>query len=103
MALDIVKLYISLLSQFFTLSDMAVSSPTSSQTANSMLPMNTHSLSTAHYLTKISGEIQDATNDLKAMEISAEVSQSLRSLLESTRWRFVDVLIQAWQRGLCPN
>lgn len=38
-------------------------------------------------------------NELNAMEISGDVSASLKGLLDSTKWRFEDVLITAWLRG----
>ncbi|KAJ7599226.1 exocyst complex component sec5 [Mycena floridula] len=99
MALDIVKLYISLISQFFTLSDMAVMSPGLSATSPPPLfPANSHSLSTSHYLMRILGEIQDTVNELNAMEISNESSQILKSLLESAKWRFNDILVGSWIR-----
>lgn len=100
MAQDVVKLYISLISEFFTLSDMAVmASPSARDPGPSHLPTNCHSLSTAHYLMKILGELQETVNDLNALEISLEVASSLKSLLESVKWRFVDILVNAWMRG----
>ncbi|KAF9068906.1 exocyst complex component Sec5-domain-containing protein [Rhodocollybia butyracea] len=102
MALEIVQLYISLLSQFFNLSDMAVmASPNASYSSNApptTFPQNSTSLSTAHYLLKILGEIQDCVNELNAMEISGDVSTSLKGLLDSAKWRFEDVLVSAWLR-----
>ncbi|KAF9459756.1 exocyst complex component Sec5-domain-containing protein [Collybia nuda] len=99
MALDIVKLYISLVSEFFTLSDMAVmASPSSSGNGPPLLPTDSHSLSTAHYLTKILGELQESVNELNGMEISNEVTSGLKSLLESAKWRFEDILVNAWLR-----
>ncbi|KAH7868251.1 uncharacterized protein C8R40DRAFT_1164056 [Lentinula edodes] len=102
LALDIVKLYISFLSQFFNLSDMAVTSspgiPSSNDVISTLLPSNSISFSTVHYLLKIFGEIQDCVNELNAMEISGDVSASLKGLLDSTKWRFEDVLIVAWLR-----
>ncbi|KAF7323903.1 Exocyst complex component SEC5 [Mycena kentingensis (nom. inval.)] len=98
MALDIVKLYISLVSQFFQLSDMAVKSPTTEPTSSAMLPNNSNSLCTAHYLMKILGEVQETVNELNAMEISNDVSAGLKSLLESAKWRFEDLLITGWLR-----
>ncbi|KAJ6486945.1 exocyst complex component sec5 [Mycena sanguinolenta] len=96
MALDIIKLYISLVSQFFKLSDMAVSSPGGSTPPE--LPTNSNSLCTAHYLMKILGEIQETVNELNAMEISNETASGLKSLLESAKWRFEDLLITSWLR-----
>lgn len=101
MALDIVKLYISLISQFFNLSDVAVmaSGSGSSNTPLAHVPKASHSLSTAHYLLKILAELQDTVNEVNAMDISNEVSSLLKSLLESARWRFEDILINNWLRG----
>lgn len=106
MALDIVKLYISLLSQFFNLSDMAVmstQSPSFSNATPTLLPENSPSLSTAHYLMKILGEIQECVNELNGMEISNDISLILKGLLDSAKWRFEDVLVAAWLRGIVPE
>lgn len=99
MALDIVKLYISLISQFFSLSDVAVMSlPGSHSTPPKLLPENAHSLCTAHYLLKILTDVQETVTELNTMEISSD--GALRSLFESVKWRFEDILIHAWLRGL---
>ena len=98
MALDVIKLYISLLSEFFMFSDMAVMSPGRSS-APPAFPACSNSLTTAHYLMKILGEIQDSVNDVSGLDISSEATSSLKSLLESARWKFEDLLVNAWQRG----
>lgn len=101
MAFECVRLYISLISEFFLLSDIVVMLAAGpNKNIPPMFPTNSHSISTAHYLMKISGEIQESVNELNGMDISPEVSSGLKSLLESVRWRFVDVLIQAWLRGM---
>lgn len=100
MALDIVKLYISLISDFFKLSDMAVmTSPSSNTSTLPLIPADSHSLATAHYLLKLLSELQESVNELNGMEISSEASSSLKNLLESARWRFTDILVNAWRRG----
>lgn len=101
MALDIVKLYISLISEFFLLSDKAVSSPTANNASATppLLPKNSNALTTAHYLTRILGEVQETVNEIAALEISSEVSANTKGFLESTRWKFEDVLIHTWLRG----
>ncbi|KAF8634820.1 hypothetical protein AX17_004072 [Amanita inopinata Kibby_2008] len=100
MAFDVVKLYVSLISELFNLSDVAVMA--SSNTANSDLPKcipaKSTSLSTAHYLQKIVGELQDCINDVNALDVSNDVASSLRSLIDSVKWRFDDILIHAWLR-----
>ncbi|TFY80240.1 hypothetical protein EWM64_g3773 [Hericium alpestre] len=100
MALEIVKLYISLLSEFFILSDMAVMTPPAAAGSNlpPNLPLHCNALTTAHYLMKMLGEIQECVNDVNAMEVSTETSATLKGLLESVRWRFEDILVQAWLR-----
>ncbi|TRM60363.1 exocyst complex component Sec5-domain-containing protein [Schizophyllum amplum] len=97
MALDMVKQYIALVSQFFRLSDMAVRSPREEK-SDSLLPTNSHCLSTSHYLLRIMGEVQETVNELNAMEISSDAGTSLRGLMESAKWTFEDVLIAAWLR-----
>lgn len=100
MAFDIVKLYISLLSEFFKFSDAAVQSPTGEPASSPpLLPSDSNSLTTVHHLVKILGEIQECVNEVNAMEISNDVSNSLKGLLESARWKFEDILINAWIRG----
>jgi exocyst complex component 2 len=98
MALDVVKLYISLISEFFVLSDMAVMASSNTKVPP-LLPANSHSISTAYYLLKMLNDIQETVNELNLMEISTEASAGLKTLLESTKWRFEDVLITAWLRG----
>ncbi|KAI0071274.1 hypothetical protein K474DRAFT_1776271 [Panus rudis PR-1116 ss-1] len=100
MALDIVKLYISLLSEFFLFSDMAVMTPptTATNTTPPLLPKDSNSLTTAHHLMKILGEVQESVQEINSMEISNDASSSLKALLESARWKFEDILIHAWLR-----
>ena len=98
MALDVVKLYISLISEFFILSDMTVMASPKSKVPP-LLPAKSHSMSTAYYLLKMLNDIQETVNELNLMEISSETSSSLKNFLESAKWRFEDVLVVAWLRG----
>ncbi|KAI0340406.1 hypothetical protein BDW22DRAFT_1360370 [Trametopsis cervina] len=100
MALDVIKQYISLLSEFFTFSDVAVaaSQPTNYTTPVSPLPRDSNALTTTQYLMRILGEIQETVNELNSMEISSEATSSLKGLLESARWKFEDILVHAWLR-----
>ncbi|EIW55516.1 uncharacterized protein TRAVEDRAFT_73389 [Trametes versicolor FP-101664 SS1] len=97
MALDIIKLYITLLSEFFLFSDMAVMSP-GRNTTPPLFPKCSNSLTTAHHLMKLLGEIQDSVNDVAGMDISGEATSSLKSLLESAKWKFADILVNDWLR-----
>ena len=97
MALDIVKLYISLISEFFKLSDVAVMGGTYNSNPR-LIPKNTHSPCTAYYLLKISADIQETVNELNGLEISQD--NVLKGFLESVRWRFEDILVESWLRGM---
>lgn len=100
MALDVIKEYISLLSEFFMFSDAAVQSPQPDTDATPpLLPRDSNALTTMHHLMKVLGEIQETVNEVNGMEISSEASSSLKGLLESARWKFEDILIHAWIRG----
>lgn len=102
MALDVIKLYISLLSEFFNLSDMAVMpspNPANQNNLPRLIPAHTHSPAAAFYLLKILNETQETVNEIIGLEISGDVSNGLKGLLESVRWRFVDILITASSRG----
>jgi exocyst complex component 2 len=99
MALDVVRLYVSLLSEFFVFSDMAVVTPSLVESSFApLLPGDSNTLTTAHYLMKILTEIQDNVNEINAMEISSE--SSLDDLLNSAKWGFEDVLTHTWVRGM---
>lgn len=101
MALDIVKQYISHLSEFFMFSDAAaITSPSlGSTTTPPMLPKDSNTLTTMHHLSRILGEIQDCVNEINGMEISSDASANLKGLLESARWKFDDILVHCWLRG----
>ena len=100
MALDIIKLYIGFLSEFFLLSDIAVMLTTKTSSGPPpLLPSFSNVFTTGQYLIKILTEVQDTINEVNALEISNEVGSGLKALLESTNWRFVDVLVTAWLRG----
>lgn len=99
MALDIIKLYISQISDFFKLSDIAImTAPGTSLVQPPHFPLNSHSICTACYLNKILSDIYDTVNDLNSLDIAKDTG--LKGLLESVRWRFVDFLVKAWIRGL---
>lgn len=99
MALDIVKLYVSLLSEFFNLSDAVVMQRNNNDPSPKLLPRHSNSLTTAHFLIKILIEIQDCANEVTGTDIVPEVSSSLRNLVESARWKFGDILVRVWLRG----
>ncbi|KAJ9127797.1 hypothetical protein QFC24_000080 [Naganishia onofrii] len=102
MTLDLIKLYISLIGQFFTLSDISVaasrkpvqspsqSSNIDSATGNSgptipdFVPRNANSLVTCHYASKVLAEIVESTSEIDALTASSSSGTSLTSPTTST-------------------
>jgi exocyst complex component 2 len=101
MALEIVKLYISLLSEFFVLSDMAVASASGpgSSTTPPMFPADSNAITTAHYLAKVLAEINETIGEINNVGLATDAGSLTQDLIASARWKFTDVLIHAWQRG----
>ncbi|KAI0776491.1 exocyst complex component Sec5-domain-containing protein [Irpex lacteus] len=101
MALDVIKQYIALFSEFFMLSDAAVVTnspgPDGSPTPP-LLPRDSNALTTMHHLMKILGEIQETVNEVNGMDISSEATSSLKGFMESARWKFEDILVHNWLR-----
>lgn len=103
MVLRVVQQYIALLSEFFTLSDMAASSPSqiTSEGLPAFLPAGSDSLTTTHYLIKLLAEMTDCVNEVVAMEVSPDATTGLHTLLETARWKFEETLCEVWLRGEC--
>jgi exocyst complex component 2 len=102
MALDIVKLYISFIVDFFEFNDVEITSPTDSEHRPSFLPKALNSTTLAHFLIRALGEVQETIGEVSALEISSEVSANIKRFLESTRRGFQETLIHAWKRGQVP-
>ncbi|CAE6406035.1 unnamed protein product [Rhizoctonia solani] len=101
MALDIVRQYISLISEYFKLSDMAVStlSPTANgQVPSSFVPPSADSVSAAHWLQLILKEIVDCSREIGEMEIGGDAASMLKELIDGARWTFGDALCGLWLR-----
>lgn len=104
MTADIIKTYIALLSDFFSLSDMAVtpSVPDGNSTEPSFLPPGTNSLTAGLYLGRTLQEVNDCVNELLTADMSNDASTVLKELSDSARWKFLDVLSLTWIRGGTP-
>lgn len=101
MALDIVRQYISLISEHFKLSDMAVSTMTpsaSGQMPSSFLSPGANSVSTAHWLQLILKEIVECSREIGEMEIGGDAASMLKELIDGARWTFGDALCMLWLR-----
>lgn len=71
-----------------------------------IFPRESTSLSTAFHLRKILGEVVECVGELIGLDIdapgSAEVKNGLKSLVESLKWRSIDILTNEWIRGAYP-
>ena len=80
-------------------SDVEVTSPTRQENRTSLLPKASNSITMAHFLIKVLGEVQETVSEVSALEISSEVSTNAKSFLESARRGFQEYLIRAWKTG----
>ncbi|KAF8318792.1 hypothetical protein DL93DRAFT_2054306 [Clavulina sp. PMI_390] len=99
MALDIVRLYIALISEFFSLSDKAVVSPSSSKNTHDLpafVPVPCNSITSAWHMSRILAEIGECVSDVTTVELAGDAASGLKSLLESARWRFEVATCDLW-------
>lgn len=104
MALDIIKTYNGILSQYFTLSDFALAETPTKKDAEEMpippfVPAGTTVLAACFYAEKIVEEVSECAVDLGAVDISNEAGAAMKGLLDSLRWRFEEVIAATWARG----
>lgn len=104
MALEIIKLYVSSLSQFFTLSDVGVSESSKRTTDEIELPpfvpAGTTVITAAFFAERLIEEVSDCVGELLAVEVAAEAGHSLRNMTDSLRWRFEEVMAATWANGV---
>ncbi|WWC92087.1 uncharacterized protein L201_007041 [Kwoniella dendrophila CBS 6074] len=110
MAMEIIKLYISTISQFFTLSDIALSDIALSDTSSSskkedelpiippFVPHNTSVITSCYFVEKIIDEISDCSNELLSVDVGNEARSGLKNMLDSLRWRFIEVITSTWAK-----
>ena len=104
MCLEIIRLYVSLLSQFFTLSDVAVAESSIKKDGEDpaipqFVPAHTTVLTACHYAEKVLEEAGEYAGELLHLEIGPEAGQSVKNMVESLRWRMEEVIAAIWARG----
>lgn len=112
MTQDIVTLYVTLLSSFFTLSSdtspVTLRSDPSSNPAEDLnatppmppfVPPVSSSPTNCHWLLKVLNELMECVSEMGALEMAGEATQSLKELIASTRWRFEEAICSGWVRG----
>jgi exocyst complex component 2 len=105
MALEVVKLYISLLSTFFTLSDVSVSQTACRQAEDSIpvppfVPPGTTVLAACYFAERLVEDVNEGISELMGVDIGSEAGNGLKNMLESLRWRMQEVIAATWARGL---
>ncbi|CED82783.1 Sec5 subunit of exocyst complex [Phaffia rhodozyma] len=94
MAVDIIKLYISLLASFFSFTP----SVSNNHELPPFVPTQSTSLTSAVYANRILSEITECVNDINAGEISSEARDQLKNLLEHARGKFIEVICEGWRK-----
>lgn len=104
MALEILKLYSSLLSQFFRLSDPAVAESTSRKDGGhqlpSFVPAGTTVITACYFAEKLVEYVSDCAGELAVHEVVNDSGNSMKGLIESMKWKMQEVIGAAWARGM---
>ncbi|KAF0492794.1 exocyst complex component Sec5-domain-containing protein [Gigaspora margarita] len=95
MAKGVIDLYASLLSEFFILPPIS-SNQVRDQETLSFIPSQSDSVTTCYFLTKILNGISECVNDINSINMASDVSNALQILMEQTRWKFVEIICDAW-------
>ncbi|OXC68440.1 hypothetical protein AYX13_02890 [Cryptococcus neoformans] len=102
MALEIVKLYSSLLSQFFKLSDPAVAESTPRKDSNTQLPSfvpaGTSAIIACYFAEKLVEDISDCAGELAGHEVVNDSGNGMKGLVESMKWKMREVIGVVWAR-----
>ncbi|KAK4055272.1 Exocyst complex component S5 [Microbotryomycetes sp. JL201] len=104
MSQDIVTLYVTLVSTFFTLSSSTKASPDPNADPNAtpplppFVPPTANAATNCHWLLKVLSELNESVSELVTLELAGEANQSLKELVSSTRWRFEEAICSAWVR-----
>lgn len=102
MAQKIVRIYVAQLSAFFKLSAPTAAPATASSSSGSppaFVPKASNSLTAGVWSNRILAEIVEAGTGLNLNEIGTEVAKEWHGLLDSARWKFVEVICETWRLG----
>ncbi|KAN0060309.1 Exocyst complex component S5 [Thecaphora frezii] len=94
-ATEALDAYVSLLSHFFTLTDVSILARQPLSPLPDWVPSGTCSATAAHFMRSTLVDLIEAVNDLAVLGIAS--SSSLKGLLSNARFRFTEVLCHLWQ------
>ncbi|CAG8478107.1 13674_t:CDS:10 [Acaulospora morrowiae] len=93
MTKGVIDLYAALLSEFFGLSSQAKDAQ---NPILSLVTPNSDSVTTCYFLTKVLNELSECMNDIDSINMASDASVALKGLMEHIRWRFVEIICDAW-------
>lgn len=102
MASGVIELYASFLSELFALSPVPneiPDTPTIKYENPSFVPLHSDSVTTCYFLTRILNEMNECVNDINSINMASDASGTLSQLMDQARWRFLEVICQAWNAG----
>ncbi|KAK8850389.1 hypothetical protein IAR55_004307 [Kwoniella newhampshirensis] len=103
MAFEILRLYNTSLSQFFTLSDVAIAEAAIRKEGEDLpmppfVPAGTSVITASYFGEKLVDEVAECAGELLGMDVGGDAGNGLKSLLDSLRWRFEEVISVTWAR-----
>lgn len=101
---DIVTLYVSLLSQFFSQPSAEAlardaDDPNATPPLPDWVPTVSNATTDSHWLIRVLAEVNDCGAELGALELSGEATQTLKELVIHVRSCFEAAVCSAWIRG----
>jgi exocyst complex component 2 len=107
MALELIKTYTTSLSQFFTLSDLAIAEAQSPVRADNQdppippfVPAGTTVISGCYWCEKIVDEVSECVGEVLSVDVGPEAGAGVKGMLDSLRWRFGEVVGTLWAKGM---
>ena len=106
--MEVIKLYTSLLSQFFTLSDPAIADSANRKRDDlkpnvpSFVPTGSSVLGVCFFSEKLVEDVAECTSELAAVDVGGEAGSNLKGLLDALRWRLLEAVGATWTRGMPP-
>ncbi|WVF68144.1 hypothetical protein IAT40_002907 [Kwoniella sp. CBS 6097] len=101
MALEIIRLYNTTLSQFFTLSDVALAETRKEDQDPPIphfVPVGTSTITACFFAERLIDDVSDCAGELSSVDVGSEAGSGLKTMLDSLRWRLIEVIAATWSR-----
>lgn len=102
--MEIIRLYISSLSAFFTLSDAGLADVPRKDTSAELrippfVPAGTTVLTASFFAERLVEEVSECVGELGIVDIGSDAVNTSRQLVENLRWRMEEVICAIWAKG----